>query len=95
MNQIKWTNRYSFTLEDDKFGRWAAVGYAGNFKKIEETYQICWISKVKLKDIVKFQVKPDFPYKDAHLFDSVESAKESVEIHFKKFIKSVNHEPKT
>lgn len=89
MNQIKWSNRYSDTLEDDKFGRWAVVGYTGNFKKVDETYQICWISKVNIYEDIRFQIKADFPFKGKFIHTDLDEAKKEVELYFSKFIKSV------
>lgn len=67
---IVWTARYSETMDDDKHGRWARVGYAGKlhgFPFINDTsaiFEIAWIKKVKDEKTGKtlgFQVISKFP----------------------------------
>lgn len=52
------TNRYSETMEDDKFGRWSRVVYYNGIR-------IAWIEKaygkVNDKTVVKFISKLEFP----------------------------------
>lgn len=86
--EIKWENRYSDTMEDDKQGRWARIAYAGRFKswgfyrKKVAYWQIAWVKKCQ----DKFTVHTNFPVVTVGVFDTVELAKAAVEKDFKWFI---------
>lgn len=78
--KIRWINRYSETIEDDEFGRWAIVGYAGIANKIflddkPCNYEIVWIKKVMDKFFLHYQ----FPCSSNILFDTIEECKINAE----------------
>jgi len=95
--EIKWKLRYSDTLEPDKQGRWACVGYTGRwykcsmpFKNGKSTiFQIAWVSQVKFEgdDKITFRLKPEFPYDGNYHFSTLDEAKIAIEEGFKHFIK--------
>jgi|SRR5665647_321206 len=86
--EIKWVNRYSDTMEDDKQGRWARVAYAGRFngfgfyRKKVSCWDIAWVKKCQ----DKFTVHTHFPIVTTGVFDTVEQAKAAVEKDFRWFI---------
>lgn len=86
--EIKWSNRYSETMEDDKQGRWARVAYAGRlgncgFTRGKVSYwQIAWVKKC----MGKFTVHNYFPIIQTQVFDTLEQAKAAAEKDFRWFI---------
>jgi hypothetical protein len=92
MAVIKWTNRYSKTMEDDAIGRWARVAYAGDFSKPFYRgkncyFEIAWIKKVKINKSIKFLVKYNYPSSGKITFDEVNGAKKEVKRTFSWFVK--------
>jgi len=85
---ITWTNRYSDTMEDDKFGRWARIAYVGEGL---DSMEVAWIRKLEFKEYkFKFVVEFNFPRKGEITFKTLEEAKEQVRIdleHFKTLLK--------
>lgn len=54
---IKWTNRYSDTMRDDKHGRWARIASAGKggysfFRGKRSNWQIAWVEKQPLDSML-------------------------------------------
>lgn len=90
--EIKWDNRYSDTMENDKQGRWARVANVGkNVGKFTNTnipgpnpnnWQIAWVKKCR----GKFIVHTFFPVLTVGIFDTVDQAKAAVEKDFRWFI---------
>ncbi|MCA6372249.1 MAG: hypothetical protein IM631_12790 [Cytophagales bacterium] len=93
MALIKWTNRYSKTMEDDEVGRWARVAFAGKsenfgfFRGKVCRWEIAWIKKLKTKKQNRFQVIYNYPSNGKLVFDDVESAKAEVKKTFSWFVK--------
>ena len=96
---ITWTNRYSDTMEDDKFGRWARIAYVGTGI---DCVELAWIRKIpayrfnkKVQEDLKgldfiFVVEFNFPRKGKITFTTLDEAKEQVRIdleHFKTLLK--------
>ncbi len=93
---IKWDKRYSQNEESDKYGRWARIAYAGDFKKMWNTkkekivWEIAWITKqrdIEEKLTGKFFLRSEFPCGTKQVFNTEEEAQKFVEYEFKKFIK--------
>ncbi|MCA6367609.1 MAG: hypothetical protein IM618_11240 [Cytophagales bacterium] len=92
MAAIKWTNRYSRTMEDDAMGRWARVAYAGDFSRPFYRgkncyFEIAWIKKIKIKNSTKFLVKYNYPSSGKITFNDVKTAKTEVNRTFDWFVK--------
>lgn len=94
---IRWKNRYSDTMEDDKQGRWAIVGYSGDFGDEQFfgfkggrvcQWEIAWIKKFVYNDEIKFTVSYLFPSNGSLVFDTIEEAQDVVEDSFDWFIKN-------
>ena len=86
--EIKWVNRYSSTMEDDKQGRWARVAYAGRFNGFgfyRKKVSLWEIARVK-KCMDKFTVHSQGPTVMVGIYDTVEQAKEAAEKDFRWFI---------
>ena len=85
---IIWINKYSDTMEDDKHGRWARIGYVGEGL---DSMEVAWIRKVEFKEYkFKFIVQVLFPRKGEIMFKTLEEAKEQVRIdleHFKTLLR--------
>ena len=80
---ITWTNRYSDTMKDDKFGRWARIGHVGEGL---DSMEVAWIRKVEFKEYkFKFIVQVLFPRKGEIIFQTLEEAKEQVRIDLENF----------
>ncbi len=98
--QIKWDERYSSTMEDDKQGRWARIAYAGNFNNkvpftiegAHDRFEIAWVKKLYStfgnETKLKFTVSPKFPYSGEFMFETLEEAKSEVENRFRFFIQN-------
>lgn len=96
VKSIKWSSRYSETMDDDKFGRWARIGYCGDFINIFDKdgkpmlYEIAWIKKLKdpITEVFlnKFVISLSIPTKGELVFDKLEDAIKSVEESFNSFI---------
>jgi hypothetical protein len=91
MKKIKWTNRYSDTMEADKRGRWARVAYAGNFNQPQidgkkTIWEIAWIEKISNHWNQSFRVIYRYPCTSEILFASLDDAKAEVERSFRFFI---------
>jgi hypothetical protein len=86
---ITWTNRYSDTMEDDKFGRWARVACIGEGLN---SMEVAWVRKFTSQDNPedKFYIQRLFPSNGYTIFKTLEEAKEQVRIdleHFKTLLK--------
>jgi hypothetical protein len=86
---ITWTNRYSNTMEDDKFGRWARIAYVGEGL---DSMEVAWIRKFTSQDDSenKFYIQSLIPNNGYVIFKTLEEAKEQVRIdleHFKNLLK--------
>lgn len=92
---IRWQNRYSNTMEDDKMGRWARIAYAGRFDNMGVfrgkvcQWEIAWVKKVKHEGKVVFTVDYLFPSQFESVFFSLQEAKLNVDKAFKHFIRNV------
>ena len=95
LKEIVWSERYSSTMEDDKFGRWARIAHIGDFKAIFKdgipaVFELAWIKKlnnpVSNKFLNKFEAITMFPSKGRALFDTLEEAKLDVEKKFQFFM---------
>ena len=90
---VRWLPRYSETMEDDKQGRWARVAYAGKFDNMGYfrgkvcRWEIAWISKIMIKDEMRFTVQYKYPSNGKHLFDNLKDAQKEVEKTFPWFVK--------
>jgi hypothetical protein len=95
--KIQWLPRYSETMQPDKLGRWARVGYAGHFKGFGffrckvALWEIAWISKLKFKGEEKFLIQYKFPSNGLSTFDDLPRAKREVQKSFNWFIKMVTN----
>jgi len=93
VREIIWSDRYSSTMEDDKFGRWARIAHIGEpgFKDGMPTiFELAWIKKLDVvvhsQDIHKFEVVFMFPAKGRAVCDTLDEAKNIVEEKFQFFI---------
>ena len=96
---IHWISRYSETLEDDKQGRWARIGYVGEGMEGLEVALIKKISTNKFNKAIQetltglefiFVTDFMFPRKGEIMFNTLDEAKEQVRIdleNFKKLLK--------
>jgi hypothetical protein len=97
MKQIKWSFRYSDTMDDDNKGRWARIAYAGKFsglgfyKNRVSVFQIAWITKLHTEKGMKFYVSYKFPSNSDCVFDDLPAAKKAVEKSFYWFLKMCNN----
>ena len=97
MITVYWDERYSSSMEDDKFGRWARVAFCGNrtesFADKISWFQIAWIKKhidhVTNQWEGKFTIKYYIPYDQGHIFNDLESAKLAVEKSINWFVKMI------
>lgn len=82
---VKWISRYSDTMEDDKFGRWARIAFVG---KGIYAVEIATIRKVTFPEYkFSFIVDFTFPRRGEILFKTLEEAKKQVEEDLEIFIK--------
>ena len=91
---LLWDERYSNTLEDDKFGRWARIAYAGRGGMRDgrvSNFELAWISKIKSDNgEVRYDIRPSFPFKGKTLHLTIEDAKQEVEDALSFFLDEMN-----
>lgn len=82
---INWINRYSDTMEDDKFGRWARIAF---ISEGINSLEIAWIRKCKLlsEKEYKFHIEFNFPRKGEYIFKTLKEAKKQVKEDLEQFI---------
>ena len=83
MSKITWLPRYSKTMDDDKFGRWAIVGYVGNPAEHGQSLEAVWIKKTGAKFCIDYQ----FPYNSIIVFNTIDECKEAAETELNHFLK--------
>lgn len=90
--RIVWLTRYSSTMEDDAYGRWARVAYAGELENDGFSdgkvcrWDIAWVNKLVIPEGIKFTVRYLYPSDGKVLFDNLEDAQKEVEETFQWFI---------
>jgi hypothetical protein len=93
--KIYWENRYSQTMENDQFDRWARVAWAGKLNALGFwkhkvcRWQIAWIEKRVFKDEHFFFISYFFPSNGSFKTQTLDEAKIEVEKSFDWFIKMV------